>query len=194
MIQPTAQGEVPRLEKCCNERRDPSWRVLVMLVVSVALADAQPRRIVSLVPSVTEMLFAIGAGPQVVGVSSFDKVPAEVETRVRVGALLVMQDDTLLGIISERDYTRKIILLGRASKDTRVEEVMSSSLITVRTDTSLNECLAMVTDRHIRHLPVIDEGRCVGLLSIGDLVRAVVAQQAELIRNLKSFIGSDYPT
>ena len=113
---------------------------------------------------------------------------------LRVGALLVMQDDTLLGIISERDYTRKIILLGRASKDTRVEEVMSSSLITVRTDTSLNECLAMVTDRHIRHLPVIDEGRCVGLLSIGDLVRAVVAQQAELIRNLKSFIGSDYPT
>lgn len=112
---------------------------------------------------------------------------------LRVGALLVMQDDTLLGIISERDYTRKIILLGRASKDTRVDEVMSSSLITVRPDTSLNECLAIVTDRHVRHLPVLDGDKVVGLLSIGDLVRAVVAQQAELIRNLKSFIGSDYP-
>ncbi len=98
MIQPTAQGEVPRLEKCCNERRDPSWRVLVMLVVSVALADAQPRRIVSLVPSVTEMLFAIGAGPQVVGVSSFDKVPAEVETRVRVGALLDPDVERILSL------------------------------------------------------------------------------------------------
>lgn len=113
---------------------------------------------------------------------------------LRVGALLVMQGDTLFGIISERDYTRKIILLGRASRDTLVEEVMTSNLITVRPDTGLNECLQTVTDRHVRHLPVMGEdGKVIGLLSIGDLVRAVVAQQADVIRNLKSFIGSDYP-
>lgn len=112
---------------------------------------------------------------------------------LRVGALLVMRDDVLVGIISERDYTRKIILLGRASRDTLVEEVMSSSLITVRPDTGLNECLEIVTDRHVRHLPVVEDGRVVGMLSIGDLVRAVVSQQADLIRNLKSYIGSDYP-
>lgn len=112
---------------------------------------------------------------------------------LRVGALLVTKDGALAGIISERDYTRKVILMGRASRDTRVDEIMTSSLITVRPDTSLNECLQIVTDRHVRHLPVLDDGRVVGMLSIGDLVRAVVSQQADLIRNLKSFIGSDYP-
>jgi CBS domain-containing protein len=113
----------------------------------------------------------------------------------RVGALLVMRGEQLVGVISERDYTRKVILLGRASKETRVEEIMSSKVISVRPDTSLGECLQLVTDRGIRHLPVLDEaGKVVGLLSIGDLVRAVVAQQAEMISSLKSFIGSDYPT
>jgi CBS domain-containing protein len=113
----------------------------------------------------------------------------------RVGALLVMRGDQLLGVVSERDYTRKIILLGRASKETRVEEIMSTGVISVRSDTPLSECLKMVTEHRIRHLPVVDAaGRVVGVLSIGDLVRAVVAQQAETINSLKSFIGSDYPT
>ena len=113
----------------------------------------------------------------------------------RVGALLVMRGEQLVGVISERDYTRKVILLGRASKETQVEEIMSSNVISVRPDMSLGECLKLVTDRGIRHLPVVDEtDKVVGLLSIGDLVRAVVAQQAETITSLKSFIGSDYPT
>jgi CBS domain-containing protein len=112
----------------------------------------------------------------------------------RVGALLVMQDERLLGILSERDYTRKVILRGRASRDTRVEEIMTRDVITVHADTSLRECLQLVTDRGIRHLPVTDGDRVIGLVSIGDLVRAVVAQQAETITSLKSFIGSDYPT
>jgi CBS domain-containing protein len=113
----------------------------------------------------------------------------------RVGALLVMRGLQLVGVISERDYTRKVILLGRASKETQVGEIMSSNVISVRPDMSLGECLKLVTDRGIRHLPVLDDaGRVVGLLSIGDLVRAVVAQQAEMITSLKSFIGSDYPT
>ena len=113
----------------------------------------------------------------------------------RVGALLVMRGDQLAGVISERDYTRKVILLGRASKETRVDEIMSSQVISVRPDMGLGECLKLVTDRGIRHLPVVDAaGKVVGLLSIGDLVRAVVAQQAETISSLKSFIGGDYPT
>ncbi len=112
----------------------------------------------------------------------------------RVGALLVMRGDRLVGVISERDYTRKVILLGRASKETPVEEIMSSNVISVPPDMSLGECLQLVTDRGIRHLPVVAHDKVVGLLSIGDLVRAVVAQQAETITTLKSFIGSDYPT
>ena len=112
----------------------------------------------------------------------------------RVGALLVMRDEELLGILSERDYTRKVILRGRASRDTRVDEIMTRDVITVIADTSLGECLQLVTDRGIRHLPVTDGEKIVGLVSIGDLVRAVVAQQAETISSLKSFIGSDYPT
>lgn len=113
----------------------------------------------------------------------------------RVGALLVMRGEQLLGVISERDYTSKVILMGRASKETLVEEIMSSGVISVRSDTSLGECLKVVTDRRIRHLPVLDAaGKVLGVLSIGDLVRAVVAQQAETISSLKSFIGSDYPT
>ena len=113
----------------------------------------------------------------------------------RVGALLVMRGEQLLGVISERDYTSKVILKGRASKETLVEEIMSSGVISVRSDTSLGDCLKVVTDRRIRHLPVLDAaGKVLGVLSIGDLVRAVVAQQAETISSLKSFIGSDYPT
>jgi CBS domain-containing protein len=112
----------------------------------------------------------------------------------RVGALLVMDGDKLVGILSERDYTRKVILLGRASKDTLVTEIMTAKVLVVRPQTSLGECLAVVTEQGIRHLPVVDDDKVVGLLSIGDLVRAVVAQQAETITSLKSYIGSDYPT
>ena len=113
----------------------------------------------------------------------------------RVGALLVMEGDRLLGILSERDYTRKVILRGRASRETRVDEIMTEDVITVNADTTLGECLQLATDRGIRHLPVTDGAdRVVGLVSIGDLVRAVVAQQAETIISLKSYIGSDYPT
>jgi len=112
----------------------------------------------------------------------------------RVGALLVMDGDKLVGILSERDYTRKVILLGRASKDTLVTEIMTAKVLVVRPQTSLGECLKVVTEHGFRHLPVVDDGKVIGLLSIGDLVRAVVAQQAETITSLKSYIGSDYPT
>jgi CBS domain-containing protein len=112
----------------------------------------------------------------------------------RVGALLVMQADDLVGIVSERDYTRKVILAGRLSKDTLVEEIMTRQVLTVEPETTLTECLRLVTESSVRHLPVMRAGRLVGVLSIGDLVRAVLEQQAETIQSLSSFIGSDYPT
>lgn len=111
----------------------------------------------------------------------------------RVGALIVMDGVKLAGILSERDYTRKVILLGRASRETAVREIMTAQVITVAPTTSLRECLRLVNEHSIRHLPVVDGGRVVGVLSVGDLVRAVLAQQAETIQSLNSFIGSDYP-
>jgi CBS domain-containing protein len=113
---------------------------------------------------------------------------------LRVGALVVMDADRRLhGIISERDYTRRVILLGRSSRETRVDEIMTSSVVSVTPSTSLGECLNVVTELRIRHLPVVESGRVVGMLSIGDLVRAVLGQQAETIQTLNSFIGGDYP-
>jgi CBS domain-containing protein len=108
--------------------------------------------------------------------------------------LLVIDGDELVGIVSERDYTRKVMLQGRASNETAVHEIMTSHLYTVTPATSLGESLHIVTRHNIRHLPVLEGGRVVGVLSIGDLVRAVLAEQAETIHNLNSFIGSDYPS
>jgi signal-transduction protein with cAMP-binding, CBS, and nucleotidyltransferase domain len=112
----------------------------------------------------------------------------------RVGALLVMEGDNLLGIVSERDYARKVILQGRASKETLVEEIMTSQVISVDPQASLAECMQVVTRHSIRHLPVVGQGRVAGVLSTGDLVRELLDQQAETIHSLNSFIGSDYPT
>ena len=107
-----------------------------------------------------------------------------------VGALLVMQGDNLSGIISERDYARKVILMGRSSADTPVRDIMSSPVLTVSLDTSVQECMQLMTDRHVRHLPVMDGGRVVGMVSIGDLVKAVIAEQQQQIEQLESYIHS----
>lgn len=112
----------------------------------------------------------------------------------RVGALLVMDGTRLVGILSERDYARKIILMGRASKETRVAEVMIDKVICVEPSATLAECMRVVTEYSIRHLPVVQDQQVHGVLSTGDLVRALLEQQAETIQKLNSFIGSDYPT
>ena len=144
--------------------------------------------------TVADMLDLKGRHVHVVGAKeTVYEAIAKMDAR-RCGALLVMEDDRLLGVLSERDYTRRVILQGRASRDTRVEEIMTSEVVTVDSRTTLGQCLRLVTERGIRHLPVVDDGKVTGLVSIGDLVRAVVAQQAETITSLKSYIGSDYPT
>jgi len=110
-----------------------------------------------------------------------------------VGALLVVAEGSLVGILSERDYARKVILQGRSSKDTPVREIMTAELITVTPQHTVDECMQIMTDHHIRHLPVLDQGRLANVVSIGDLVKAIISAQAHTINHLHSYIGSNYP-
>ena len=107
-----------------------------------------------------------------------------------VGALLVMRGEVRAGIVSERDYARKVILRGRSSSDTPVRDIMTSPVLTVSPDTSVEQCMQLVTDKRVRHLPVVEAGRVVGMVSIGDLVKAVIAEQQQQIQQLESYIHS----
>ncbi|MDQ2866932.1 MAG: CBS domain-containing protein [Verrucomicrobiota bacterium] len=106
-----------------------------------------------------------------------------------VGALLVVRDGELVGVISERDYTRKVFLRGKRSRETQVQEIMSTELTTVEPNKPVEDCLRMMTDRHIRHLPVMDSGKLVGILSIGDLVKHVISTQSATIKQLENYIS-----
>jgi len=107
-----------------------------------------------------------------------------------VGALLVMHKDELLGIVSERDYARKVILLGRSSADTAVRDIMTSPVVTVSPLTTLDECMRLVSARRVRYLPVVENGRAIGVVSIGDLIKATIEEQQRTIEQLESYIHS----
>jgi CBS domain-containing protein len=107
----------------------------------------------------------------------------------RIGALPVLRGTELVGIVSERDYARKVILMGRSSSDTPVWQIMSSPVITVTPDDDSNRCMAIMTDRRIRHLPVIEHGKLVGMISIGDLVKCVIDEQQQTISELERYIA-----
>ena len=106
-----------------------------------------------------------------------------------VGALLVMERGELLGIVSERDYARKVILQGSHSKETPVSEIMSSPVTSVTRQNTVAECLRIITDRHFRHLAVVEHGRVLGVVSIGDLVNCIMTEQEQTIRHLHAYIS-----
>lgn len=107
-----------------------------------------------------------------------------------IGAVLVMSDGAIAGIVSERDYARKVVLLGRTSKTTPVREIMTTDVISVEPGWTADQCMALMTERRIRHLPVVENGTLVGIISIGDVVRAVVDSQQFVIKSLESYIMS----
>lgn len=109
-----------------------------------------------------------------------------------VGALVVMDGGALAGIISERDYTRKVILQGRASRDTRVEEIMTANVITATPELTLEQAMRLVSERRIRHLPVTEAGKVIGVVSIGDMVQTLISLQKETIEQLTHYIGGGY--
>ena len=109
-----------------------------------------------------------------------------------VGALLVMKGAKLVGVISERDYTRKVFLRGKKSKETRVDDIMSTSVMVTHPNESVDECLRVMTDKHIRHLPVLDGEQVVGVISIGDLVKHIISCQSATIAHLESYISGGY--
>src|SRR5512133_3662731 len=112
----------------------------------------------------------------------------EVMADANIGAVLVTEEDRIVGICTERDFTRKIILKGLASKQTQVKEIMTKDVITVHPETTVEQCMALMTKYHIRHLPVTSDGHLAGLISIGDVVQSIIADKENLISDLQEYI------
>jgi CBS domain-containing protein len=105
-----------------------------------------------------------------------------------VGALLVMEGEKMVGIITERDYARKVVLAGKSSKQTQVKDIMTQRVLWVAPERTIEECMALMTDKRVRHLPVVDNTQVVGMVSIGDLVKAIIAEQQIIIDQLQNYI------
>jgi len=135
------------------------------------LLDAKGRHIISVTPD-TSVLDAI-------------KLMAE----KAIGSLVVMDDGELCGILSERDYARKVIIKGRSSESTRVSEIMTATVLTTSSAQTVTDCMALMTEKRIRHLPVLEDNKVIGMISIGDLVQAIIADQQEEIEQLEQYIS-----
>ncbi len=131
-----------------------------------------------------------GKGYDIVSAKSDTSVYEALELMAEhnIGALLVLDGDNLVGIFSERDYARKVVLKGKASRGTVLGEIMSRRVSCVRTDQTIEESMALMTDKHIRHLPVLEDEKLVGVISIGDVVKAVISEQEFLIGQLENYI------
>jgi CBS domain-containing protein len=107
-----------------------------------------------------------------------------------IGAIVIKDQDKLIGIFSERDYARKVVLKGKNSTDTKLSEVMSKEVITISSDMQIDACMQLMTDKRVRHLPVVDNGKSIGIISIGDVVRLMIDEQKYLIDELKKYISN----
>jgi CBS domain-containing protein len=107
-----------------------------------------------------------------------------------IGAIVIKDQDKLIGIFSERDYARKVVLKGKNSTDTKLSEVMSKEVITISSDMQIDACMQLMTDKRVRHLPVVDNGKSIGIISIGDVVRLMIDEQKHLIEQLQKFVTS----
>ena len=112
----------------------------------------------------------------------------ELMAEKEIGALMVMEDARLAGVMSERDYARKVVLLGRSSKDTPVREIMTRKVLYVKPEQTVEECMALMTEKHVRHMPVLDGDSMIGVVSIGDIVKSVISEQQFLISHLENYI------
>jgi CBS domain-containing protein len=135
------------------------------------LLDSKGRHVISVAP----------------GSSVFDAI--KIMADKAVGSLLVMDGEGLLGIVTERDYARKVILKGRASESTTVSEIMTTEILSATSLQSVNDCMELMTEHRIRHLPVVEDDRVIGLISIGDLVQAIISDQQEEIEQLELYIS-----
>jgi len=143
--------------------------------------------------TVGHVLRAKGYGFQGIGPESTAYEALEMLAEKNIGALPVIENGRLIGVFSERDYARKVILKGKSSKNTRVREVMSSPPVHVDPGTTLKECMVLMTKNRIRHLPVLDKGVLLGIISIGDAVNAVISDQEAMIEELEGYIaGTGY--
>ncbi len=106
-----------------------------------------------------------------------------------IGAILVIEDEKLKGILSERDYARKIVLKGKLSRETLVKEIMTENVLTVTTEDTIDKCMAIMTEKHIRHLPIVENDKVLGMISIGDVVNGIIESQKETIAHLQNYIS-----
>jgi CBS domain-containing protein len=154
------------------------------------IGDQRKRAVIDTVGSILD-----SKGYDVVSIAPQASVYEAIQSMAdrKVGALTVVENEALVGIVSERDYARKVILQGRSSKEMLVREIMTPSPVTVSLAETVDECMRIMTVQRIRHLPVVCEGQLRGMISIGDLVKAVLSAQAFTIDQLQTYISTDYP-
>ncbi len=137
---------------------------------------------------VSQILQSKGSGTWTVGPDATVFAALELMAEHNIGALVVVEHDDVIGIFSERDYARKVILLGKSSRDTAVGEIMTRDVICVTPGQTVEKCMAIMTDKHIRHLPVLEDGRLAGVISIGDVVKTIINNQQVIINHLEDYI------